>query len=424
MSDTLSLPPLALLILCGPSGSGKSTWARKHFLSTQIVASDECRAMILDDAASQVANEDAFALFHTIIAQRLKHRRFTVADSTALKPKARADLLALARTWKVPAIVVAFDVPLDEAIRRDARRDGRTVGERVVTRHCQQFQQALVELKKEKSLGALHVLTPEAMDASRVERVKPATEGTHFDVIGDIHGCFEELQELFEKLGYVVREDGLPRHPDGRLPVFVGDLTDRGPHSPEVLRLAIELVAAQAALFVPGNHDAKLFRMLRGATVQKTHGLDLTDAQLRALPDTTRERLTTDALAFLEPQPCYVVLDGGRLVVAHAGIKEEYIGRYDEAVVRFTRFGDVTGFEENGMPIRRDWAQEYAGSALIAYGHTPQEEIKFVNNTVNLDGGCVFGGFLAALRYPEREIVTVMAKQTYAERHVPTENSV
>lgn len=420
MSETtLTLPPLALVILCGGSGSGKSTWARKHFASSQIVASDNCREAILDDAANQSANDDVFALFHQLIEFRLKHRRFTVADSTALKPKARAGLLALAQKWKVPTIVIAFDVPLDEAKRRDARRERRNVGERVVERHRQQFEQALVELKKEKSLTALHVLTPEQMDLVAVERLKAPTDGMQFDVIGDVHGCLEELHELFAKLGYETGEDGLPRHPEGRMPVFVGDLADRGPDSPGALRLCVDLVAAQAGLFVPGNHDAKLFRMLHGNNVKKTHGLDLTDEQLNALPEAERERLITDILAFLEPQPVYLILDSARLVVAHAGIKEEHIGRYDDTVVRFTRFGDVAGFEENGMPIRRDWAQEYSGSALIAYGHTPQTEIKFVNNTVNLDGGCVFGGFLAAMRYPEREIVTVPARQVYAERNIP-----
>ncbi|MGC4045996.1 MAG: AAA family ATPase [Armatimonas sp.] len=164
------------------------TWARKHFAASQIVASDACREAILDDAANQSANEDIFALFHSLIDYRLKHRRFTVADSTALKPKARENLLALAHKWKVPAVVIAFDVPMDEALRRDARREGRTVGERVVARHRQQFAQAVTELKKDKSLAALYILTPEQMDSVAVERLTPPTEGTQFDVIGDVHG--------------------------------------------------------------------------------------------------------------------------------------------------------------------------------------------------------------------------------------------
>ena len=251
----------------------------------------------------------------------------------------------------------------------------------------------------------------------------------HFDVIGDVHGCRDELGELWEKLGYVwdesdsqahdrrVRTFGLPRHPEGRIPVFVGDLADRGPDSPGVLRTATRLVAADAALFVPGNHDDKLFRLLQGRKVQRTHGLDLTEKQLGALPREERAALTGDILAHLATAPPYLVLDGGRLVVAHAGIREDMIGRTDRRVREFTLYGDVRGFEPGtNKPIRHDWAQEYSGSALIAYGHTPQDTLRWINNTVNLDGGCVFGGFLAALRYPERTFVTVPARKAYAQR--------
>ena len=199
----------------------------------------------------------------------------------------------------------------------------------------------------------------------------------------------------------------------------MGDLTDRGPDSPGVLRFVCDLVAADQALFVPGNHDDKLFRLLQGANVKRTHGLDLTEQQLQALPEAERERLEQDVLSFLAPQPCYLTLAEGKLAVAHAGVRDDMLGKISEFIVHFTRFGDVRGFEQNGMPIRHDWAAERENGdngPLICYGHTPQSEIRFVNNTVNLDGGCVFGGFLAALRYPEKELVTVPALQTYAPR--------
>lgn len=416
MAETLTFPSFALLILCGPSGSGKSTWAARHFSASQIVSTDACREAILDDAASQAANDDAFGLFLQTVGLRLKHRRFTVADSTALKPKVRDGLLALAREWKAPVYVVALDVPLDEALRRDAARPRRQVGERVVQLHRRQFENALIDWNREPGLSGLHVLRPETMERVAVQRLASPIEGSRFDVIGDVHGCKRELDLLLEKVRYVTGDDGLPRHPDGRLPVFVGDLADRGPDSPGVLRLACDLVAASLALFVPGNHDAKLFRLLRGAKVERTHGLELTERQLLALPDAERGRLTRDVLAFLEPARCHLILDGGRLVVAHAGITEEYIGRFDETVARFTRMGDVQGTDDDGHPIRGDWAADYAGSALIAYGHTVQDTVRFVHNTVNLDGGCVFGGALHALRYPEREIVSVPALEAYAPR--------
>jgi len=417
----LSFPPVCLIVLVGASGSGKSTWAKKHFLASQIVSSDQCREMVVDDAASQSANEDAFALFHQWIALRLKNRRLTVADSTALKPSARDRLIELAHTARVPVQIVAFDVPLDEAIRRDAQRTERSVGERVVTRHRAALEQALRELPKDTRLSGVHLLTPEQMDSAAVQTTPGALTAPAFDVIGDVHGCLSELKTLLEKLGYDRTES---THPEGRVPVFVGDLADRGPDSPGVLRFVCDLVARDKALFVPGNHDDKLFRMLQGGKVQRTHGLDLTEEQLLGMPEKERERLTLDVLAYLAPQPVHLVLADGKLAVAHAGIRDDMLGQSSDFITRFTRFGDVRGFAPDGMPIRHDWAAERESGddgPLICYGHTPQDEIVFVNNTVNLDGGCVFGGFLAALRFPERERVTVPAERAYAQKRVHSE---
>ena len=411
----LSFPPVCLIVLVGASGSGKSTWAARHFRASQIVSSDQCREMVVDNAASQSANDDAFALFHQWIALRLKNRRLTVADSTALKPGARDRLIELAHTARVPVHIVAFDVPLDEAIRRDASRPNRSVGEKVVTRHCATLEQALRELPKDTRLSGVHLLTPEQMDTVTVQTTPGAVSAPAFDVIGDVHGCLGELKTLLEKLGYGTDDT----HPEGRVPVFVGDLADRGPDSPGVLRFVCDLVARDKALFVPGNHDDKLFRMLQGGKVQRTHGLDLTEEQLLGMPEKERERLTLDILAYLAPQPVHLVLADGKLAVAHAGIRDDMLGQSSDFITRFTRFGDVRGFAPDGMPIRHDWAAERANGedgALICYGHTPQDELQFVNNTVNLDGGCVFGGFLAALRFPEHELVTVPAERVYAQK--------
>ena len=416
----LSFPPVCLIVLVGASGSGKSTWAKKHFLASQIVASDDCREMVVDDAASQSANEDAFALFHQWIGLRLKNRRLTVADSTALKPGARDRLIELAHTARVPVHIVAFDVPLEEAIRRDASRPDRSVGEKVVTRHRATLEQALRELPKDTRLARFVTLTPELMDTATVQTTPGALTALAFDVIGDIHGCLGELKTLLGKLGY----DSDGTHPEGRVPIFVGDLADRGPDSPGVLRFVCDLVARDKALFVPGNHDDKLFRMLTGGKVQRTHGLDITEEQLLGMPEKERERLTLDILAYLAPQPVHLVLADGKLAVAHAGIRDDMLGKSSDFIARFTRFGDVRGFAPDGMPIRHDWAAERENGdngALICYGHTPQDEIVFVNNTVNLDGGCVFGGFLAALRFPERELVTVSAERVYAQKRVHSE---
>ncbi|HOV79073.1 MAG TPA: AAA family ATPase [Bacillota bacterium] len=107
----------------------------------------------------------------------------------------------------------------------------------------------------------------------------------------------------------------------------------------------------------------------------------------------------------------------GELETLHGGIKEEMIGKVNGRVRNFCLFGDATGeVTDEGLPVQRDWAGEYRGNALIVYGHTPVPEAKFINNTINIDQGCVMGGKLTALRYPEREIVQVPALAAYYER--------
>jgi protein phosphatase len=372
--------------------------------------------MISDEETRQDINDDAFTLLNHWLELRLKNRRFTVVDSTALKQGARDNLLTIAERFKVPCFALALDVPLEECLRRDAARD-RTVGERVIQRQYATFEQVKRELGKEKRLAGFHLLTPEQIDTVIFEREGLAKNGTRFDVIGDVHGCYQELCDLLEQMGYCWEKrfgQELPVHPEGRIPVFVGDLADRGPDSPGVLRLAVDLVAADLGLFAPGNHDDKLFRLLKGNKVTRSHGLDRTEEQINALPEAERERLSADVMTYLATAPMYLILDGGRLVVTHAGIREEMIGQYNGQVKQFTLYGDVRGFDEAGRPIRYDWASEYTGSALIAYGHTPQEEVRFVNSTINLDGGCVFGGSLNALRYPEKTLFSVPARTTYA----------
>ena len=107
------------------------------------------------------------------------------------------------------------------------------------------------------------------------------------------------------------------------------------------------------------------------------------------------------------------MLDRGKLVVAHAGLKQEMQGRGSGGVREFCLYGESTGeTDEFGLPVRLDWAAEYRGPAMVVYGHTPVVEPRWLNNTVNIDTGCVFGGKLTALRYPEREFVSVPASRS------------
>ena len=177
--------------------------------------------------------------------------------------------------------------------------------------------------------------------------------------------------------------------------VFVGDLVDRGPRIADVLRIVMAMVEAGSALGVPGNHDIKLVQKLRGRDVQVTHGLADSLAQLERETPEFRDR----GANFLDGLVSHYVLDDGRLVVAHAGMKEEMQGRGSGKVRDFALYGETTGeTDEFGLPVRYNWAAEYRGQATVVYGHTPVPEPEWLNRTINIDTGCVFGGRLTALR--------------------------
>jgi len=198
--------------------------------------------------------------------------------------------------------------------------------------------------------------------------------------------------------------------------VFVGDLVDRGPRVLDTLSIARNMVTSGSALCVPGNHDVKLLKKLNGRDVQVTHGLAETLAEIDALPAAIREKFVPELVGFLDGLVSHYVLDGGKLVVAHAGLKQEMQGRGSGKVRDFCLYGETTGeTDEFGLPVRHNWAADYRGTAAVVYGHTPVPDPEWLNNTVNIDTGCVFGGRLTALRWPERELVSVPAARTYCE---------
>jgi diadenosine tetraphosphatase ApaH/serine/threonine PP2A family protein phosphatase len=241
-----------------------------------------------------------------------------------------------------------------------------------------------------------------------------------FDIIGDVHGCIDELEELLARLGYVVawtlsgglRVPEISAAPD-RTVVFVGDLVDRGPGAADVVALVMRMCAAGLALCVPGNHDVKFRKWLDGHHVAITHGLATTAASFENVD--TRRRAA--ASSFIRSLPPYLWLDAGKLVVAHAGIKADMIGHTSHKIENFCLYGDTdSGKTANGLPIRYNWAARYDGAPLVVYGHVCVAEPAWVNGTVCIDTGCCFGGALSALRYPEREIVSVPARRTYVAR--------
>ena len=414
----ISIPELALVVLVGPSGSGKSTFARTHFKPTEVISSDTCRGLVSDDENDQSATSDAFDLLHFIARKRLAAGRLTVIDATNVQPAARKPLVTLAREFHVLLVALVFDLPERICQERNRSRADRNFGPHVIRRQLQELHRSQRELPREGFRSLFTFRTPDQAADVTITRTKLWTnrrdEHGPFDMIGDVHGCAAELRALLERLGYEpnLEQGGALTHPAGRKAIFLGDLVDRGPDVPGVLRMAMAIASAGSALVVPGNHEVKLLKKLRGRNVQITHGLAESVEQLTAEPPEFSEQ----AAAFIDGLVSHYVLDDGKLVVAHAGMRQELQGRASSRVREFALYGETTGeTDEFGLPIRYNWAAEYRGKATVVYGHTPVPIAEWFNNTINIDTGCVFGGQLTALRYPERELVSVPARQMYAE---------
>ncbi|MFF5937222.1 polynucleotide kinase-phosphatase [Streptomyces sp. NPDC012508] len=411
-SRRLPVTDLSLVVLIGASGSGKSTFARRHFKPTEVISSDFCRGLVADDENDQSASKDAFDVLHYIAGKRLEAGRLTVVDATNVQQEARRQLVQLARQYDVLPIAIVLDLPEEVCQARNAARPDRAdMPRHVIQRHRRELRRSLRGLERE-GFRKVHVLrSVEEVEAAEVVLEKRFNDLRHltgpFDIIGDIHGCRSELETLLARLGYV---DG--HHPEGRTAVFVGDLVDRGPDSPGVLRRVMGMVAAGDALCVPGNHENKLGRWLKGRKVQETHGLAETIEQLGQ----ESEEFRAEVGAFIDGLVSHYVLDEGKLVVCHAGLPEKYHGRTSGRVRSHALYGDTTGeTDEFGLPVRYPWAEEYRGRATVVYGHTPVPNTSWVNNTICLDTGAVFGGRMTALRWPERELVDVPAEKVWYE---------
>jgi protein phosphatase len=427
MTWQLCIPDLALVVLIGASGSGKSSFARRHFKGTEVLSSDHCRGLVADDENAQDVSEAAFEVLYFIARKRLAAGRLTVVDATNVQLEARKPLVALAREFHVIPVTIVLDMPDKLCHERNGQRPDRGFGPHVVRQQSSQLRRSLRSLKRE-GFRRVHVLSsPDEVDAVSIVR-EPLwndlrKEHGPFDIIGDVHGCYDELSALLAKLGYVPDGDGASatlRPPPGRKAVFLGDLVDRGPKIAEVLELVMSMVGAGHALCVPGNHETKLLRQLQGKNVKVSHGLQQTLDQLAARP----EEFRSSVASFIDSLVSHYVLDDGNLVVAHAGLKQELQGRGSAVVRDFCLFGETSGeTDEYGLPIRYDWASDYRGRAMVVYGHTPVPAPEWINRTLCIDTGCVFGGALTALRYPEREIVQVEAAEAYYEATRPLLNA-
>lgn len=433
------IPELSLVLLIGPSGSGKSTFARKHFLPTEVISSDFCRALITDNDNDQSVTAEAFDLLHTIAGKRLAAGRFTVVDATSVQPEARRPLVELAKEYHTVPVAIVFNLPERECQDRNRMREDRQIPAGALHRQVEQMRRGLRGLQKEGFRYIFTFISPDQVESAVIERQPTWTncKNQHgpFDIIGDVHGCADELEALLEKLGYAYIENSdegtyhrIYHHPEDRKAIFLGDLIDRGPRILDTIQLVRNMVLAGSAFAIPGNHESKLLRKLSGRAVQVSHGMQQTLDEFNALPAEIHGQLQRDLGNFLDGLISHYVLDDGNLVVAHAGMKASMQGRASSRVRDFALYGETTGeTDEFGLPIRYNWAAEYRGKAKVVYGHTPIVQPEWLNNTMNIDTGCVFGGRLTALRYPELELVSTPAARVYSEPIrplVPTQASV
>jgi protein phosphatase len=376
----IAIPEFCLVAVVADSASNGMAFARRHFAPGEVV-----------DRGSES--------WPAVAADRLARRELVVVDVSETALKQQVEILRLAKRFHAQPIAIVLSNPSGLPDLRNVRSLDATG-----------FRPALL------------VRSADA-DGLDIEREPLPCDLRHahgpFDIIGDIHGCADELQELLGRLGYRVSFDGNADDkradvtpPAGRRVIFVGDFVDRGPRSPDVLRIVMRMVEQGQAMAVPGNHDVKFLKWLRGANVRLTHGLDRTVAQFECEHARFRNRVRD----FLLGLPSHLWLDGGRLAVAHAGILEEMIGREAEAVRQFCLYGDTDGeTDDTGLVVRYHWAAAYRGETAIVYGHTPVPDADWVNGTICIDTGCCFGGKLTALRWPEREVVSVPAARMYAQ---------
>jgi protein phosphatase len=416
----------SLIILSGPSGSGKSTWAERLFPSSMIVSSDRCRELLVDDPSNQSVTRQAFELVNYLVKARLELSQAVVVDSTALIRRDRESLVSLALEIGAPVHLIVLTATLDECLHAQHNRT-RQVPDKIVQKHYARLQDLERSIRKTnlRQEGFNSVLVLDRGASNEITKMNfVASTHEDLDIIGDIHGCASELQELLSKLGYEMSSSGAFVHPQNRLAVFVGDLTDRGPASVAALEIVWKMIQAKSAkLGALGNHDSKLYRAaIEGRNVQTTHGLQKTIEEIESLPVERRGQIIQIIDNLFSKAPTHSVFDNNRLIVTHGAIRPEMAGKTaahkKDAMSTLCLYGETSGEKtDKGFPVRTyNWINEWKDpETTVIFGHdvvgfTPKRLGKY-DQIIGIDTGCAFGGRLSAYRYNEREIVQVDSYQ-------------
>lgn len=444
MMRTIHLPHAGIVLFVGSSNSGKTTVlnrfiAEKVILPSEVVSSDQFRVLVSDiefiiwndrprdeadalyDEYNQISKE-AFQAMDFLIEKRCRLNKLTLIDATHLRVEDRKRYLEIAKKHHVPAIAIVLNLPEKELLERDKEREYPR-GRKRIKQQFQQFQKTLRSIKKE-GFQRFYILNEEeiqALEVLRLENPLVIDVGNGIDLIGDIHGCYGEFMDLLRKLGYIENHEGYYVHPDGRKILSLGDIMSRGPRSIDTLQFFQKHVEAGLAYMIDSNHGWKIARWLDGRQVTLAHGDEKVEAEFENYEKRFGKE-ATDAFKkqlkemLLEAKSHYIIQRNGVnvAVAVHAGIKDYYIGKQSPRISDFCRYGDTDGLDENGKPLRKDWTLFHKSSELILWGHDPKPQPLQINNTLNIDQGVVFGGRLTAFRYPEKDLVSVKAKQDYA----------
>lgn len=444
MMTTIHLPHAGIILLVGPSNTGKTTLLNQliqenQLLPSEVVSSDQFRILVSDNefiSWNGRPKDESDALFHEyqqisnaafdamdyVISKRSKLNKLTFIDATHLREEEHDKYLQMGKKYHVPVIAMVLNISETELIRRDNERTFPR-GRNRIKQQYQHFKNTLRFIKK-KPYRRVYMLGEDELQVLNINRLEnPLTidVGNGIDLIGDIHGCFDEFLEILNKLGYRENEDGYYIHPEGRKILSLGDVLSRGPRSIATLQLFQKHVTAGHAYMIDSNHGWKIARWLNGKNVTLAHGDENVAAEFEDFESQYSSEETEKVKAqikelLLEAKSHYIIQKNGvNVVVAtHAGIKDHYIGKQSPRISDFCRYGDHDGLDENGKPIRKDWSVSHQSSELIVWGHDPKPQPLLVNNTLNIDQGVVFGGSLTAYRYPERQLVSVKAKNDYA----------
>ncbi|MDM5234548.1 polynucleotide kinase-phosphatase [Lysinibacillus pakistanensis] len=438
----ITIPSIGIVLLIGPSNSGKSTllqhWVNTGILSpSEIISSDTYRTLVSDSnyinfqGHSQEEAEllyeqyfaistQAFAVMERVLEARCTLNKCTFVDATHLKSEERQQYILLGKKLHVPVCAIVLDIPLEELLQRDTmRKDPR--GIKRIKQQARLLKSEKRLIKKESFLKTYFVKEIEALTLTRQESPLYLNVDAGLDIIGDIHGCYDELLELLKKLEYEVNNEGYFIHPQGRRFVSVGDIMSRGPKSIKTMEFFERHIERGLAFMTDSNHGWKIARWLDGRNVSLHHGDELVEAEFMDYENTYGGAQTAAlkarlAKCLLAAPSHYVLMNKGlaSAVVTHAGIRDRYIGKQSSRISDFCRYGDVQELNISGKPIRNDWFTEHQTSQLIIWGHDPKINPLKQNHTLNIDQGVVFGGQLTAFRYPEQTIISVNAYKNYA----------